>query len=219
MCVFFSLNRTTGNYNYYYHDYYISHIHEIENFQTPQNLEWIWHGLDLIWLCLWHFWELGGGPLGHTLGCHQKFDIFGTDKASWSWIEGWEGGWISKGKRKSSRRKREKGKRPNRDFHPDLTSHRHRAHARTTRNETISRLALQASTGGCPSSKRKTDDFYVWHCLFVVMFGAQQYSKKTLRLTMVLSRFTMIPFQATSIHFRLSLRWYLAISPNWKNNW
>ena len=23
-----------------------------------------------------HFSELGGGPLGHSLGCHQNFDIF-----------------------------------------------------------------------------------------------------------------------------------------------
>ena len=33
---------------------------------------------------------------------------------------------------------------PNRYIHPDLTSHRHNAHARATRNETISRSALQA---------------------------------------------------------------------------
>ena len=33
-----------------------------------------------------------------------------TDKASWSWIEGWGGGWISKGKGKTSHGEKGKGK-------------------------------------------------------------------------------------------------------------
>ena len=49
-----------------------------------------------------------------------------------------------KGKGKTFHRKKEKGKSQTSEIHPDLTSYRHRAHARTTRNETISRLALQA---------------------------------------------------------------------------
>ena len=30
-----------------------------------------------------HFSELGGGPLGQTLGCHQNFDIFGATLGRW----------------------------------------------------------------------------------------------------------------------------------------
>ena len=45
-----------------------------------------------------------------------------------------------KGKGKGSREKREKGKPGDSLFDLDLTRQRHRAYARTTRNETISRL-------------------------------------------------------------------------------
>ena len=42
--------------------------------------------------------------------------------------------------------KREKGKCPTLEFHPDLTTHTGRTYARTTRNETISRLSLHIPT-------------------------------------------------------------------------
>ena len=45
-----------------------------------------------------------------------------------------------KGKGKTWRPPKGKGKVPGQDFHSDLTRHTHRAYARTTRNETISRL-------------------------------------------------------------------------------
>ena len=47
---------------------------------TPHTPKWLKINMGtFLEIFFSRFSELGGGPLGHTLGCHQNFDILGIN--------------------------------------------------------------------------------------------------------------------------------------------